>query len=76
MVAFTSCPECAGVMEWNSKLKMVVCLSCGLTVTRTELDRMWKQIRETNFDESDNYEKKKSRKKDWLDWYQSSDKNK
>ncbi len=70
------CPECAGVMEWNSNLKMVVCLSCGLTVSRTELDLLWKEIRETNFEETDDYVKKKDRKKDWLDWYQSSGKNK
>jgi hypothetical protein len=70
------CPECAGIMEWNSNLKMVVCLSCGLTVTRTELDRMWKEIRENNIQQIDEYDKKKLRKKDWLEWYQSSGKNK
>jgi Zn-finger nucleic acid-binding protein len=70
------CPECVGVMEYNSNLKMMVCTSCGLTLSRTELDRTWKEIRERNIEETDEYDKKKQKKKEWLEWYQSSNKNK
>mgnify|MGYP006298511339 CR=1 FL=1 len=66
------CPECAGKMEWESALKMMVCQSCGLSLNRHELDSYWKEIKQQNINEADEYQDKKRRKKDWLDWYSKS----
>ena len=72
----THCPECAGKMEWNSNLKKVVCLSCGLTLSRAELDQIWREIQQRSYEATDKYKRKKTRKKDWLNWYKSSNKDK
>ena len=71
------CPECAGLMEYNRYQKAQVCNSCGLSLTRHELDTYWQKIRTENVAGSDELQQKKSRKKEWLDWYSSSkdDKN-
>lgn len=66
------CPECAGVMEFNRYQKAQVCNSCGLSLTRHELDNYWQKIRNENVDGSDELQQKKSRKKEWLDWYSAS----
>ncbi len=66
------CPECAGVMEYNRYQKAQVCNSCGLSLTRHELDTYWQKIRTENVSGSDEVQQKKSRKKEWLDWYSSS----
>ena len=70
------CPECAGVMEYNRYQKAQVCNSCGLSLTRHELDNYWKKIKTENIDGSDELQQKKSRKKEWLDWYSSSKEDK
>ena len=70
------CPECAGVMEFNRYQKAQVCNSCGLSLTRHELDNYWQKIRNENVDRSDELQQKKSRKKEWLDWYSSSKEDK
>ncbi|MBD3255346.1 MAG: hypothetical protein GF383_09650 [Candidatus Lokiarchaeota archaeon] len=67
----TRCPECAGKMEWNSSIKQLVCISCGLSLSRNELDNYWKKIRSENKYE-DEYQQKKARRKDWLEWYSKS----
>lgn len=66
------CPECAGSMTFNPDLKMMVCNSCGLTLERQELDTAWKSIRNENIEEDDELQRKKSKKKEWLDWYGKS----
>ena len=66
------CPECAGFMKFQPKTKAMVCNSCGLSLTRSELDIYWKKIREGNISDGDDFQQKKQRKKDWLDWYSSS----
>ncbi len=70
------CPECAGVMEYNRYQKAQVCNSCGLSLTRHELDNYWKKIKTENINGSDELQQKKSRKKEWLDWYSSSKEDK
>jgi hypothetical protein len=70
------CPECAGVMEYNRYQKAQVCNSCGLSLTRHELDTYWQKIRTENVSGSDEVQQKKSRKKEWLDWYSSSKEDK
>jgi transcription initiation factor TFIIIB Brf1 subunit/transcription initiation factor TFIIB len=66
------CPECAGKMEFVAMTKSLVCSSCGLSLKRSELDDYWRKIREQNADNSDDYQVKKSRKKEWLEWYSKS----
>ena len=66
------CPECAGAMEFNHMIKQVVCMSCGLSLTRHDLETYWQKVRSQNMSEADETEKKKSRKREWLDWYSSS----
>ena len=66
------CPECAGKMEFNYINKHMVCKSCGLSLTRHDLDQYWKKIRDQNIAEDDDMQRKKSRRKEWLDWYSKS----
>ena len=66
------CPECAGVCTYNPNLMMMVCNSCGLSLTRQELDNYWKKIRSENVVEEDDLQRRKTRKKEWLDWYSKS----
>jgi len=66
------CPECAGKMTFNPATKSMVCNSCGLSLTRFELDRYWQKIRNQNLTDIDDSERKKKRKKEWLEWYSKS----
>ncbi len=66
------CPECAGKMEFESGVKRLVCGSCGLSLTRYELENYWKKIKTQNYDDMDELQQKKQRKKEWLDWYSKS----
>ena len=70
--------KCGGFMKYQSAIKQIVCQSCGLSLTRHELDRYWKKVRNENATDIDESQRKKNRRKDWLDWYSSSkeDKNK
>ena len=65
------CPECAGNMKYNPDNRRV-CSSCGLSLTRFELDQFWHKIRNERGLESDEVQKAKNRRKDWLDWYSKS----
>jgi len=51
-------------------------MSCGLSLTRHDLDQYWKKIRESNIGDDDDSTKKKSRRKEWLEWYSSSKEDK
>lgn len=66
------CPECAGFMKFIPKTKAMVCNSCGLSLSRGELDKYWKKIKDQNVNEEDEHQRKKSKRKDWLDWYSKS----
>jgi len=72
------CPECAGKMTYNNMMKQMVCNSCGLSMTRHDLDTSWQKVRSQNYSDSDDKDKARSKRKDWLEWYSSSkeDKNK
>ena len=50
----------------------MVCSSCGLSLSRFELDQFWHKIRNDRGLESDEVQKAKNRRKDWLDWYSKS----
>lgn len=66
------CPECAGFMKFHPKTKAMVCSSCGLALTRSELENYWVKIKRQNANAADDYQAKKSRRKDWLEWYSKS----
>ena len=70
------CPECGGFMKYHSAIKQVVCKSCGLSLTRHELDRYWQKVRSENVTFTDDMQQKKNRRKEWLEWYSSSKKDK
>ncbi len=50
------CPECAGKTKYNPANRMMVCGSCGLSLTRGELDTYWKKIKSQNEDDQDEFE--------------------
>ncbi len=66
------CPECGGFMKYQSAIKQIVCQSCGLSLTRHELDMYWKKVRDENAIEVDDSQRKKNRRIDWLEWYSKS----
>ena len=51
-------------------------MSCGLSLNDHDLDMYWEKVRNQNISESDESEKKKNKRKDWLDWYSSSKEDK
>lgn len=59
-------------MKYHSAIKQIVCQSCGLSLTRHELDRYWKKVRNENIAEADIMQQKKNKRKDWLEWYSKS----
>ncbi len=66
------CPECGGFLKWVPAIRQLACQSCGLSLTRNELDNYWKKIRNENYNETDALTKSKNRRKEWLDWYSKS----
>ncbi len=66
------CPECAGKMTFNPANRMMVCNSCGLSLTRFELDRYWSKVRDERTSDADVVQREKNRRKEWLDWYSKS----
>jgi hypothetical protein len=59
-------------MKYHSAIKQIVCQSCGLSLTRHELDRYWKKVRSENITEGDDLQQKKNKRKEWLEWYSKS----
>jgi len=66
------CPECAGKMTYNPANRMMVCNSCGLSLTRVELDLYWSKVRDERGSDADVVSREKNRRKEWLDWYSKS----
>ena len=50
----------------------MVCGSCGLSLSRYELDHYWSNIRDERGAATDEVTKAKNRRKEWLDWYSKS----
>jgi transcription initiation factor TFIIIB Brf1 subunit/transcription initiation factor TFIIB len=67
------CPNCKGKMEYEPP--NYVCTSCGLVVKRYDFDKMKREHFKGKGDEDDPYYEEKRKKKDYLDWYLSSDKD-
>lgn len=59
-------------MTFNPMTKSMVCNSCGLSLSRTELDKYWEKIRNETREDMDETQRKKNRRKEWLDWYSKS----
>ncbi|MFW9770946.1 MAG: hypothetical protein ACFFFB_07015 [Candidatus Heimdallarchaeota archaeon] len=70
------CPECGGIMKYQPDIKHLVCQSCGLSLTRGELETYWQKVRNERGTEVDSVDRAKSRRKEWLDWYAQSKKEK
>jgi transcription initiation factor TFIIIB Brf1 subunit/transcription initiation factor TFIIB len=67
------CPSCKGKMEY--KPPNYVCRECGLVIKRLEFDKMKRQHFKGRSEDEDEYSEDKRKKKDYLDWYLSSDKD-
>ena len=50
----------------------MVCGSCGLSLSRYELDQFWRNIRDERGSNADEVQKAKNKRKEWLDWYSKS----
>ena len=72
MNKISRCPECGGKMKYIPNTKAMVCQSCGLSLSRFELENYWKKIRSENFSEADESQQRKNRRKEWLEWYSKS----
>lgn len=59
-------------MKYHSAIKQVVCQSCGLSLSRHELDMYWQKVRNENISDVDQVQKQKNRRKEWLEWFSSS----
>ncbi len=63
------CPECGGFMKSDPNMKLMVCTSCGLAVSRSELDRMHDRRLDGQGEESARDAQRRKRHKDYLNWY-------
>ncbi len=61
------CPECGGEMYYDTLLKRYACRSCGLSLTYQELIEMKEKLRHSPG--TDETEKRKKRRKEYLDWW-------
>ena len=50
----------------------MVCSSCGLSLSRYELDHTWSKLRDERGSDADEVQKAKNKRKEWLDWYSKS----
>jgi DNA-directed RNA polymerase subunit M/transcription elongation factor TFIIS len=64
------CPECGGELKLDPASKNFICKSCGLFASREKIDELRDKAERAIED------KKKKRQDDYLDWWQSSKKEK
>ncbi|RLF13249.1 MAG: hypothetical protein DRJ68_01585 [Thermoprotei archaeon] len=65
MVATVKCPECGGEMKFDRQAYRYICRSCGLTLTREELNAMMSRRREEARDE------REASRREYLKWWLS-----
>ncbi|MDI9644903.1 MAG: TFIIB-type zinc ribbon-containing protein [Candidatus Verstraetearchaeota archaeon] len=58
------CPECGGTLKFDPSRKRYTCLSCGLSLTREEIDDIRGKAQKTDYED----EKEKVRK-EYLRWW-------
>lgn len=68
------CPECAGPMKFDSYQRQYVCQRCGLSVERSELDKMREQQRDTIREIKGREFEEKKKRKEYLEWWLSKEK--
>ncbi|HKG41591.1 MAG TPA: hypothetical protein VKA98_05590 [Nitrososphaeraceae archaeon] len=64
------CPECGGELKFDPTSKNFACRSCGLFASREKIDELRDKA------EKDSVYKKKQLHDDYLDWWQTSKKEK
>jgi len=62
------CPECGGSLNLDSVTKNFICRGCGLYAPREKFEELREKL--------NNNEKRNERKDEYLDWWQSSKKDK
>lgn len=65
------CPECGGELKFDLASKNFICKSCGLFASREKIDELRDKA-----DERSNDDPRRRRHDDYLDWWQSSKKDK
>jgi transcription initiation factor TFIIIB Brf1 subunit/transcription initiation factor TFIIB len=60
------CPECGGNLKFDPNHKRYVCQSCGLAVTREEIDEIHSKNTALTTNTEDDKER---RRKDYLKWW-------
>jgi hypothetical protein len=64
------CPECGGELKFDLSSKNFICKSCGLFATREKIDELRDKASSSGEDP------RQRRHDDYLDWWQSSKKDK
>jgi transcription initiation factor TFIIIB Brf1 subunit/transcription initiation factor TFIIB len=64
------CPECGGVLFYDSPAKRYVCRGCGLYVTKDELET----IKDKLHREVDEQRKRRQQQSEYLEWWLSAKK--
>ncbi len=65
-----SCPECGGILFFDSPTKRYTCKSCGLYVTKDELMNIKDKLR----NQVDEQRKRKQQQSEYLEWWLSAKK--
>ncbi|MGQ9759311.1 MAG: TFIIB-type zinc ribbon-containing protein [Candidatus Methanomethylicaceae archaeon] len=60
----TVCPECGGELKFDPSQKRYVCISCGLSLTRDEIDEMRAKYAQITTEDE-----KEKQKKEYLKWW-------
>ncbi len=58
------CPECGGELKFETSHRRYVCLSCGLSLTRDEIDEIKAKYAATSTEDE-----KEKLKKEYLKWW-------
>jgi DNA-directed RNA polymerase subunit M/transcription elongation factor TFIIS len=61
------CPECGGSLSIDSITKNFICRGCGLYAPREKFEELQDKVNTTN---------EKNKREEYLDWWQSSKKDK